>query len=70
MHKAINFRVNFFDRIISRFGVMFFDDPVAAFKNIRTSLKADGSLNFVCWTEIMQNEFIIDGAEIITKHLR
>ena len=49
---------------------MFFDDPVAAFKNMRSSLKADGSLNFVCWTEIMQNEFIIDGAEIITKHTR
>ena len=26
---------------------MFFDDPVAAFRNIRPSLKADGSLHFV-----------------------
>ena len=68
--QSHKFQSNSFDRIISRFGVMFFDDPVAAFKNMRLSLKADGSLNFVCWTEIMQNEFIIDGAEIITKHTR
>ena len=41
---------------------MFFDDPVAVFTNILPSLKADGSLNFVCWTDIMQNEFMfIDG---------
>ena len=62
------FQSDCFDKLISRFGVMFFDDPVAAFSNIRPSLKSGGSLNFVCWTEIMQNEFIIDGAEIITKH--
>ena len=66
--QSHKFQSNSFDRIISRFGVMFFDDPVAAFKNMRLSLKPDGSLNFVCWTEMMQNEFIIDGAEIITKH--
>ncbi len=66
--QSHKFQSNSFDRIISRFGVMFFDDPVAAFKNVRSSLKVGGSLNFVCWTEIMQNEFIIDGAEIITKH--
>ena len=62
------FQSNYFDKIISRFGVMFFDDPVAAFNNIRLALKVNGSLNFVCWTEMMQNEFIIEGADIITKH--
>jgi ubiquinone/menaquinone biosynthesis C-methylase UbiE len=63
-----NFQSDCFDKIISRFGVMFFDDPVAAFRNIRPSLKSDGSLHFVCWTEITQNEFIVDGAEIIAQH--
>ena len=62
------FQSDCFDKIISRFGVMFFDDPVAAFTNILPSLKAGGSLNFVCWTDIKQNEFIIDGAEIITEY--
>ena len=47
---------------------MFFDDPIAAFNNVRLALKVDGSLNFVCWTEMMQNEFIIEGADIITDY--
>ena len=38
-----------FDAAFSRFGVMFFSDPVAAFANIRASLKPDGRLAFVCW---------------------
>ncbi len=66
--KNHEFQSNYFDKIISRFGVMFFDDPVAAFNNIRLALKVNGSLNFVCWTEMMQNEFIIEGADIITEH--
>jgi SAM-dependent methyltransferase len=37
-----------FDAVFSRFGVMFFADPVAAFANIRGALKADGRLTFVC----------------------
>ena len=38
-----------FDAAYSRFGVMFFGDPVAAFANIRGSLKPHGRLAFVCW---------------------
>ena len=38
-----------FDAAFSRFGVMFFGDPVAAFANIRASLKPEGRLAFVCW---------------------
>ena len=38
-----------FDAAFSRFGVMFFADPVAAFINIRRSLKRNGRLAFVCW---------------------
>ena len=38
-----------FDRVVSRFGVMFFADPVAAFTNIRSSVAEDGRLTFVCW---------------------
>jgi SAM-dependent methyltransferase len=40
-----------FDRIVSRFGVMFFDDPVAAFANIRNSAAPGARLAFVCWRE-------------------
>jgi SAM-dependent methyltransferase len=37
------------DLVFSRFGVMFFDDPAAAFANIRKALKPRGRLAFVCW---------------------
>lgn len=38
-----------FDAIISRFGLMFFDDPVAAFANMAKGLKPDGRLVFAAW---------------------
>ena len=46
-----------FDVIFSRFGVMFFDDPVAAFRNLRTALRADGRLCFMCWQELAKNDW-------------
>jgi SAM-dependent methyltransferase len=46
-----------FDLAFSRFGVMFFDDPPAAFANIRTALVTDGRLVFVCWRPFRENEW-------------
>jgi SAM-dependent methyltransferase len=40
---------------ISQFGVMFFDDPVAAFGNIRAHLAPDGRLVFACWQRFEDN---------------
>lgn len=37
------------DLLISRFGVMFFDDPVAAFANLRSHARPGGRLCFACW---------------------
>jgi ubiquinone/menaquinone biosynthesis C-methylase UbiE len=44
-----------FDAAFSRFGVMFFADPVAAFANIRGAIKAGGRLGFVCWRALDEN---------------
>ncbi len=44
-----------FDAVFSRFGVMFFADPVAAFTNIRGALKGRGRLAFVCWRPLAEN---------------
>lgn len=44
-----------FDAIASRFGVMFFADPVAAFINLRTALRPAGRLAFVCWRALREN---------------
>ena len=63
------FRENSFNKVISRFGVMFFENPIEAFKNIYNSIQEGGSLNFVCWTNVMENEFFTDPTNIIIKHL-
>lgn len=47
-----------FDGAFSRFGVMFFADPAAAFANIRKGLKAGGRLAFVCWRAPAENPFM------------
>jgi SAM-dependent methyltransferase len=57
------------DVVISRFGVMFFDDPVAAFANLRTALRAGGRLVFVCWQEMLRNEWIAIPAAAALQHL-
>ena len=44
-----DFTPHSFDAVFSRFGVMFFADPTAAFANIRRALKPGGRLAFVCW---------------------
>lgn len=44
-----------YDAIFSRFGVMFFSDPVAAFKNLHRALKPHGRLTFVCWRPFQDN---------------
>lgn len=44
-----------FDAVFSRFGVMFFADPAAAFANIRKALKPGGRLAFVCWRTPAEN---------------
>ncbi|MDC3081713.1 class I SAM-dependent methyltransferase [Paracoccaceae bacterium] len=63
-----SFDENYFDKVISRFGVMFFENPYEAFKNIFGSIRTNGSLNFVCWTNLIENEFITEGMDIITKY--
>ena len=45
-----------FDAAFSRFGVMFFADPVAAFANIRHALRPGGRLSFICWRSLIENE--------------
>jgi SAM-dependent methyltransferase len=44
-----------FDTVFSRFGVMFFADPIAAFGNLRTALRVGGKLGFICWRPMTDN---------------
>jgi SAM-dependent methyltransferase len=46
------------DFITSRFGIMFFEDPAAAFANLRTALKPGGRITFMCWRPFMENPWM------------
>jgi len=58
-----------FDRIFSRFGVMFFNDPKAAFRNLHAACKPGGRLGFLCWQEIARNDWIRVPTAAAAQHL-
>jgi SAM-dependent methyltransferase len=58
-----------FDTVISRFGVMFFDDPVAAFANIRSATRPAGRLVFICWQPLAANEWLLVPGAALAEHL-
>ena len=47
-----------FDVILSRFGVMFFADPTAAFRNLARSLRRGGRMTLLAWRGLQHNEWI------------
>jgi SAM-dependent methyltransferase len=55
-----------FDAAYSRFGVMFFADPVVAFANIRRALRDGGRLAFACWQAMAANEWMRVPGEAVT----
>ncbi len=58
-----------FDAVHSRFGVMFFEDPTAAFANLRRALKPGGRLAFLCWRSIFENPIMTLPMQAAAKHL-
>lgn len=46
------------DLLVSRFGVMFFGDPVAAFANLRRAMKPAGRLALACWRPVADNPWV------------
>jgi SAM-dependent methyltransferase len=55
--------------MVSRFGVMFFGDPVAAFANLRTGLVPGGRLRFACWRPIHQNPWLQVPLHAVYEHV-
>lgn len=47
-----------YDLITSRFGVMFFPEPAAAFSHLRAALKPAGRCEFICWRALDQNPWM------------
>ncbi|UTD28155.1 class I SAM-dependent methyltransferase [Bradyrhizobium sp. WD16] len=57
------------DALVSRFGVMFFDDPVQAFTNLAAALRRGGRLAFVCWRAPRENPYFIAAVQEAYKHV-
>lgn len=57
------------DLVYSRFGVMFFEDPVKAFANIRSGMKAGGRLVFVCFRTMPESPWFRVPIEAARPHV-
>jgi hypothetical protein len=58
-----------FDRVVSRFGVMFFPDPVAAFTNLRRATAPGSRLVFACWRAKEDNPMFTLGTSVLEERL-
>jgi len=67
--KLFAFEQAAFDIATSRMGVMFFAEPVTAFRNIRGALKPDGRLVFACWAPLAENRHWLISYEIAVRLL-
>jgi SAM-dependent methyltransferase len=63
------FEAGSFDLVFSRFGVMFFTDPTAAFTNLRRALAPGGRLSFVCWQGLAKNAWMSIPIATVAKHV-
>jgi SAM-dependent methyltransferase len=58
-----------FDLVTSRFGVMFFADPAAAFTNLFAAARPGGRLCFACWGPLDENEHWLVPYRVALRHL-
>lgn len=58
-----------FDLVVSRFGVMFFDDPLEAFTNLARALRAGGRAAFSCWRDLLSNDWIMVPVGAALEHV-
>jgi SAM-dependent methyltransferase len=63
------FREAEFDLAFSRFGIMFFGDPVTAFANIRRALRADGRLAALVWRPLADNPWFAVPLAAAIRHV-
>jgi SAM-dependent methyltransferase len=58
-----------FGAVLSRFGLMFFADPVAAFANIRSATRPAARLVFVCWQPLAANPWLLVPGAALAEHV-
>lgn len=59
-----------FDAAFSRFGVMFFEDPAAAFTRLHAQIRAGGRLAFVCWRALAENPWMHEPLAAVASLLK
>lgn len=57
------------DVVVSRFGVMFFDDPVEAFANLARALRPGGRVAFSCWRDLLSNDWLMVPVAAALEHV-
>lgn len=63
------FDPEYFDLLVSRFGVMFFAEPVVSFSNLHRALRPSGRMAFVCWREPRENPWMMAPLQAIYRHV-
>ncbi len=57
--QTYGFPAGRFDLLVSRFGIMFFEDPLAAFRNLRSALRPGGRMEVAAWAPIEANPWFV-----------
>jgi SAM-dependent methyltransferase len=58
-----------FDRLVSRFGSMFFDEPVAAFANLHALLKPGARIDLAVWGPPRDNAWMMELMGVVRRHV-
>jgi SAM-dependent methyltransferase len=67
--QTVDLAVESIDLVYSRFGVMFFEHPAAAFANLRRSVRPGGRVAFVCWQGLERNPWMAAPLGAAARHL-
>jgi ubiquinone/menaquinone biosynthesis C-methylase UbiE len=67
---SLPFEKNTFDAAVSRLGVMFFPDPLAALREMLRVVKPESALSFAVWYESSVNPFAYIVTDVISRHIK
>jgi SAM-dependent methyltransferase len=67
--QVYDFEPGAYDLAYSRFGVMFFDDPLAALGNLGRAIEGGGRMSFVCWQAITENPWMFEPTRAAMAHV-
>lgn len=58
-----------YDRMFSRFGSMFFADPVGAFTHLRSLVKPGGRIDLAVWGPPLENPWMVEGMAVVRRYV-